>query len=414
MSNIHIGNQSLPIFMNRSITNPEFERQYEQQHLLIANPDDILVISTDLGKAYLNYVDSILGLPTLVHVHPREEVCLAKNLLADQNALEELKYLVYQQTVHWSEESLIFPFISTPEIDEIGKILGVEVFSRQEVVTRYNTKSGFRSLVQDLGLKVPDGLDHLGTKSSVVKAFRQLHASTCVVKLDADTGGMGLELVHSENELERTLESWGWPETNNGYVVVERWHEKQMSPSIQFSITPEGKIVPSPVIHQILNSATKSEYIGCQLPSPASNGCIKQIQEEANVIVEALHDFGLIGFVGFDAIVLPDNDILWIEGNLRLVATTFPMILGTRLLDIDPSELVMLSQSVGLPRVTTDAEVLNVLKPVLIREQGEDGVFPYNIGLLQWKKLDLVAFSQESPEHAAHLMQEAKDLLRNI
>ncbi|HCL47415.1 TPA: hypothetical protein DHW58_00275, partial [Patescibacteria group bacterium] len=129
---LHVGNQSLAIFANQRVTNPDFERQYEQRHVLLATAEDVLVTSTPIDSAYLEYLDSLVGIPEIVVAGRHDQVCLAKNILGDPETLRQLRRAID------GREFILLPFMATPQIDQVAALLGIDVLGSSDLSEHFN------------------------------------------------------------------------------------------------------------------------------------------------------------------------------------------------------------------------------------------------------------------------------------
>lgn len=354
---------------------------YEERHLamlfLLRMPNTRLlyVTSQPLPPAAVDYYLDML------HDVPRQEARDRLVLLsARDQSLDSVtrKILDRPRLLARLRESIGDPatahlsvFNSSPLERTLSVKLGIPLYACDPALAALGGKSGARRLFREAGVPFPDGSEGLRDARDVAGALtalkcRQPALRRAVVKLDEGFSGEGNAVFDFEGapagdagKLGRWVESrlpcslryeardeeWETFCARLGAEqgVVEAWleGEAQHSPSVQFRITPMGRIDCVSTHDQVLGGASGQVFLGSTFP--ARDAYRRLISEYGTRVAERLRERGVIGRFAVDFVVARDAGG-WkasaIEINLRKGGTTFPLQLLQLLTDghYDPDE----------------------------------------------------------------------------
>lgn len=331
--------------------------------LLLRQPRLRMVFVTSLPVAE-PIVEYYLGLlPGVIPAHARARLTLVSvgdasprplsaKLLARPRLLSEIRARISNPG-----HSHLVPYTTTTLERDVALTLGIPVFGTDPRLAGLGTKSGCRSIFEELGVPCPVGAQDLRTTEDLVAALGRMRArrpglSEAIAKLNDGVSGAGNALVdlrglpapgadaEPAGVLSRVLalqpESEGTTAAeflsafaDSGGVVEERISGVVVtSPSVQMRALPDGTVELLSTHDQLLGGASGQSYLGCVFP--ADHAYAGAIAEPALRVGRHLAERGVLGRFAVDFVTVRDESGHWhayaIELNLRKGGTTHPFL----------------------------------------------------------------------------------------
>ena len=234
--------------------------------------------------------------------------------------------------------------------------LGIPLYACDPKLAGLGTKSVGRELMKEVGVAVPDGVEHLRDESDIRDALvdlkrRDPQLGHAVVKLNDSFSGEGnARFSYAGAPSGAELARWVKERIPDGLAFEaagERWEtyaEKftamggiaeafiegavKRSPSVQCRIDPIGRIDVVSTHDQLLGGPTGQVYQGCTFP--ADRDYRLDIQRAALTLAQRLADEGVLGRFSVD-FVSTFAEGTWshhaLEVNLRKGGTTLPFLM---------------------------------------------------------------------------------------
>ncbi|MFF3001031.1 peptide ligase PGM1-related protein [Streptomyces sp. NPDC057950] len=294
---------------------------------------DVLVSPVPVSRGFVQYVHGLTGVPpdrvTIIEVPWVEAVPLADAVRKAGST--ELLGLAGQ-----SDAVLLPTALDVSAVDfarEMGFVIRSyatveDAAAAVEVAKRLNTKSGFRQVADELGIRLPEG--RACRRSEVPGVVRNVleHHERAVVKPDRSAGGHGMCFV-SRRELEAgtalELDAVGGP---TGSWVVEECVDLSASVSVQLENLASGtRVLFSGTMRVQLGSFTG--YLS-PLTSPVLHA-VEELERWGLQLGAYLAEHGYMGPFGLDALVSTGGTVYASESNVRRTATTTPHEMVSRL-----------------------------------------------------------------------------------
>jgi hypothetical protein len=293
--------------------------------LLLAGPDDHVVLKTAPDSAYLEYLAGLgIALPT-VHVvrHQDPQRTVTEDVLEDPELLRVLAGLGAagaRLTAH-----------GVSEVEELlADRTGVALAAPDAVTCKaVNSKTYSRRLADELGLRQPTGWacdtvgDLEGAFAGAAELIRAGHR--VVVKEAFGVSGKGIAVLDSERRADR-LHRMIVAEAAGAYAdriafVVEDWVAKRSDLNYQFTVGHDGTVRFDFVKEAITEAGV---HKGHRMPPRLSRAQVDHIRECASAIGGRLAADGYYGVVGVDALVEDDGALYpVIEINARNNMSTY-------------------------------------------------------------------------------------------
>jgi hypothetical protein len=296
----------------------------------LLQPGDVLVTPVEPSEAFRRYACGLLGVPyraLTVMTAPAVEGLSMAEALDHAGLTDTLVHLVAERP-----GAALLPLVLDASTAVLARRLGVTVapYGPQgprrgavEAVHRLNTKSGFRALADDLGIRVPPGHVCEGraleaTATAMLGQYEQI-----VVKPDRSAGGHGLRFL-SRSETALTVPR-GEPAAT---WVVEEHLDVVRSVSIQIYVDVSGPRV-------VFCGQMRVQHGSCTgyvSPLSESGGAVAaELEQWGMALGQHLGRLGYLGPCGVDAILAADGHLYATETNVRRTATTTAQFMAARL-----------------------------------------------------------------------------------
>lgn len=407
---IHIGSQTIPFF--HGIVE---EQAYEGYYLAAASEGDLAVVR-NFDQTYIRYWKKLIGdhhIINLTHTNPGE--FLTQAILDDPKVIKEIKRRMDPQ-------SRLYVFSPTRLERQLAEKLGIPLHGIPEIGEQYGTKSGIRQLAKEYGIPMAPGFI-CKSVMDVENALGALkgHFTDIVIKYDHSLGGYFNKKVHATN---RTRIKEVVDEVANGVfqegedtVVVEGWLKSKASPCAHIEILEDQDPVISAAWQQIVDKDGVSR-IGAG-PLMLSDEAMESFVSAVNKLAWALKEKGAIGSFGPDFLITDDSEtqfppdttvLIELNARIPLTAVALEIVRQVR----GKIGTGFWAQHVKLESPTSFREIAETLarEGMLIQQKDlrAKGVVPFNVGLLPWKMLDLVAMADTWDETIA-VMRKAQQVL---
>ncbi len=423
----------------------------------------IYVTSQPVSEAIVEYYLGLL--PGVIPSHARARLTLmpvgdasttplSAKLLARPRLLRQIRSQIPNP-----ERSHLIPYNTTPLERDVALSLGLPMYGADPRLADLGSKTGCRTMFEELGVPCPVGAEDLHTVDEIVAGVQSMRArrpslTAAIVKLNEGVSGagnasvdlQGLPDVGSPNEAaaitERLMGMQPESETltvdvylaafaKHGGIVEERISGVTLeSPSVQMRALPDGTVELLSTHDQLLGGKSGQKYLGCVFPANPDYAAL--IAEPAMVIGRHLAGLGVLGRFAVDFVVVQDESGAWtpyaIELNLRKGGTTHPFLTLQFLTDgtYDGERGVFLTPA-GTPKylVATDHFEDERLKALTVTDLFDivvnnglhfdqarrTGVVFHMISCLtECGRVGLTAVG-DSPEDAERIYQEAQSVL---
>ncbi|MFI9103322.1 peptide ligase PGM1-related protein [Streptomyces fildesensis] len=337
-------------------------RQWSLQaprEIWLARPGDVLVTPVPLSPAFIRYACSLLDMPidaiSILTVPDVAGEAIADTVRSTRT-LTSLRDLVAQRTGYrllpTALDSATVALAADLDIPISPYDLGTRGASPDAVAVTalLNTKAGFRTAAQDLGMRLPagrlcDGSRLPAVARELIGAYQEI-----VVKPDRSAGGHGLRFI-SGRDLPLAAESAA------GQWVVEEFLADCRSVSAQFHT---GEDEPR-VLFSGEMSTRDGAFTGYRSPLPdVPERTVKELERWGLDLGDHLAARGYRGPYSIDAMVARHGRLYATEANVRRTATTTPHAMITRLLPSSPTPAWLMGTR-RADRVHTFLEAVDLL-----------------------------------------------------
>lgn len=408
---VHIGSQTVPLF--RGIVE---EQAYEGYHLAAASEGDVAVVR-NFDRLYIRYWKKLIGKHHVINLTDTDlGEFQTQAILDDPKAINEIKH-------HMHPKSRLHVFSPTRLEQKLADKLEIPLHGDPQFSERYGTKSGIRKLAKEYSIPMSPGFICKSVRA-VENAINSLRDdfTDIVIKYDHSLGGYFSKKVRVSNRIkvkELLDEILGRSfHEDKDTVVVEGWlNGTANAPCAHIEILKDQDPIISAGWQQIVDTDGVSR-IGAG-PLMISNRAMETFLDAVNKLAWALKDKGAIGSFGPDFLItagsnaqIPADTAVLLELNARIPMTAIALevILNVR----GKIGLGFWAMHLKLKSPLTFNEVAEKLdsQGILIREKGKGakGVVPFNVGLLPWKMIDLVAMADTWDETQA-IMRKAQRAL---
>nr|MDT0658203.1 ATP-grasp domain-containing protein [Micromonospora sp. DSM 115978] len=297
----------------------------EELGVLLAGPDDTLVLNRPLDPAYRAYLsDHGLDLPAVLvpeNAHP--------DRLTTQNALDS-PALLDQLSRLGRLGARLLPMGTTSYEEALARRCGLPLaVPGATVFERVNSKIYSRRLTEAAGLRPVPGAccetrqqlaDTIDSRRHDLAAGRRL-----VVKDAYGVSGKGLLVLDNPTRAAQLLRMVDRRAARTGddrvQLVVEEWLPKRCDLNYQVTIGRDGRAGLDFVKQAITDHGVHQGHL---MPAELSPAQHRQIEDSARVVAARLYADGYHGVVGVDAIVGADETVYPVlEINARLNMSTY-------------------------------------------------------------------------------------------
>lgn len=368
---------------------------FDQGGFFFASPGDAVITRKDFSASehtqYLKEIGVIKE--NITHYYSLKIFTKHDEIFHD----ERIKKLV-REHVAAKNDIILDTYVNTRLEESWSNDVGLHISCPASICYEFNSKLKFKSIVSQLGLSVVSGsLKKFESFSSIWanSVQNRLLNGTKTFVTKYDRGGRGIGSItykshslFSPNGL-RSLYSRLKDENDHLHIqiprerLVEEWMlNVKYSPSLQYEITPEGKIILHSIHLQTLSPISHS-YTGCKSHHWLPKVLCGQLTQQSNLIAKKLKDMGYRGFIGLDTIIDSKGQIFWTEANVR---KTMPMYAKQISKRVSPQlDAPYLSVFVSVPKLRglNHKDLLIKLEPLLYTTKNKSGVIPYDLSLLK-------------------------------
>ncbi|WP_327286834.1 peptide ligase PGM1-related protein [Streptomyces sp. NBC_01198] len=307
-------------------------RQWSEQaprKLWLMRPGDVVITPVPFNDPFRRYVFDRLGIPdgsvTVITVPDTPHLPMAEALAA-HGLLEPLRALVRERP-----GARLLPTALDEASVALAADLGVPVAPYEhgvpgpgvlQRVADLNTKSGFRGIAGDLGLRLPTG--RVCTGAELTRVTRELLAAheRLVVKPDRSAGGHGMHFVARDDPAPHPA-----PPPDSRWVVEEYVdHTRAVSAqgyvtAARVEVTYDGEMRMS-----------GGSFAGYRSPLDGVSGTARrELAHWTRALGRHLAAGGYRGPYSLDAVCTEDDVLYALECNVRRTATTTAQAMVTRL-----------------------------------------------------------------------------------
>lgn len=241
-------------------------------------------------------------------IENQKEITLAKNIAQNIEFIEKLKSYRFKKIV---------PFFVNNDMQELANILDIPLSVSQDIFTKANDKLLLKKYLLQAKLPTIDG-DFTSDKEILKKYF--LSPERYLFKDPLWVSGYGF-WDNTENTFEELETNYGGKE-----LIVERFIQKESSPSVQFFISEDKSIgIIFWITDQILENGkvylwnkSPSQYVGTKIQDT--------LISQSKKIIEYIAKIGYNGFWGIDFIVDTSGAVYATEVNARFTWATYPAV----------------------------------------------------------------------------------------
>lgn len=299
-----------------------------------------------------------------------KEITLTKNILQNKKLIEKLKSYKFKKIV---------PFCVNDDIDELSKILNVPLSISKDIFIKANNKLLFKKYLIQVNLPTIDWIftsDFKILKSYFYKKDRYLFKDPFWV-----AGYWFWD--NNENRLEELEKNYWWKE-----LIVEKFIEKESSPSVQFFVSEDSKQI---IIFGITDQLLKNWkiYLWNKSPSIYSESLIwDELLRQSIKIIEYIVSLWYTWFAWIDFIIDKQKKVYATEVNARFTWATYPAITAMLLKS-------SLKSNWEYYNYEWESEIIdNYLSNKIIKSKNETWIFPLWLSWIEkFGKANLLKFN---------------------
>lgn len=295
----------------------------------LTRPGDVLVSPVPIPEDFRRYAGGLLGFP-----HETVEVVVVPDLPGTGMPEAVRRHGlggILQDLARRHPGTRLLPLVLDGASVELAAELGIQVFpfgsgrpgaGVLSAVDRLNTKTGFRAVARERGIRTPEGQVCQGAEVPGVVARMVSRFGRVVVKADRSAGGVGMRFVS------RGDPAAGAEPDGTGLWVVERCVHYTKEVSVQCVVEAAGpRVVFSGEMLTHDGSFTGYRSPLRDVPSEV----IAELHAWGAALGQHLADHGYAGPYSIDALLDDDGTLYATESNVRRTATTTPQAMVTRL-----------------------------------------------------------------------------------
>ena len=355
------------------------ENRMDEFALLLAGPDDVVVLKAAPDGAYLEYLEHLrLALPRVLVPRTQDpDVTVTQDALNDPGLRHALERAGQEGAYLWPhgvselEERLAtaarLPLAAAPA--SVCKAVNSKVYSRR--------------LADELGLRQPRGfacrtVDEFTAAAGAVRAW--LSGGRPVAVKDAyGVSGKGIVVLRDEQRLDQVHRMIVRRAARTGQdrvaVVVEEWVAKTADLNYQFAVGRDGTVEFDFVREAITENGV---HKGHRLPARLTPARVAELESATRSLGARLAVDGYFGLVGVDALLGEDGRLFpVIEINARNNMSTYQESLRERFIGADTTALA-LQYDVRLRRPLPFGVLQRLLGGLLLGPAGGTGLLVNN------------------------------------
>ncbi|MEU8951047.1 peptide ligase PGM1-related protein [Streptomyces sp. NPDC048489] len=311
--------------------------QWSQQaprEIWLLQAGDVLVSPVPVGNEFVQYVTQMTGVMpdsfTIIEVPLASAVPLAE-------AVHRAGLTEHLKAVAGQADTALLPTALDASAVGFARDMGFTVLPyvtvddasvAVEVAMSLNTKSGFRQVANELGIRVPENrVCQRHEVEDAVRSALQTHERV-VVKPDRSAGGHGMRFVSRGDAKTGAVLEPGAVGGLRGSWVIEECLDLAASVSIQLENHASG----TRVMFSGMMQAPQGSFTGYLSPLPVHASHAAQKMEQWGLQLGCyLAQHGYLGPFGLDALVSAEGAVYAGESNVRRTATTIPHAMVARL-----------------------------------------------------------------------------------
>ncbi|WP_334038114.1 peptide ligase PGM1-related protein [Burkholderia gladioli] len=327
-----------------------------------AQPDDVIVLPGPPDEIFLEYAAGLIGIQRndvrFVVPGGAQDEYLADRIARDPASLSVLKecagaYPGMRAEVFAQDEPTIelFRTLQMP-IEDYASVPGAAVAA---VVSRLNTKSGFKDFAAGVGIRRVEGRLAFGA-AEVIKVVRDIFSETgsVVVKIDRGSNGFGHWVVREASRISEgaahLLQFYEQPDR----YVVEPQLNFVATPSIEYFVGQDGPRYTRTIDMRCINNAWR----GQTSPQVLSPELRAHLEGWGSTAADYLYRKGYRGPFDIDCGLTEDGVLYATEMNCRHTGSTNIAHLLKRLTGRDCDDLFWLSDNPLVDSPLTFADAL--------------------------------------------------------
>ncbi|KVF36238.1 hypothetical protein WJ21_16615 [Burkholderia vietnamiensis] len=318
----------------------------------LSNPKTrfIAVLSSTVEDSFIDYcVDHVARARLIDSASLRERFEIVRiPTVSDENlshalfrqpvVLESL-----QQRIRRTANPIIDFWLVSPEEIRLATALNCPYYGLPESALQFDNKSNARGLFKEIGLRIPEGEEHIDSPIEAWLALKRLvertSASEYLIKLNCEEAGKGIAIVDRESILQPFEKFAGLIKAPTGIPVdefvealcrqgatVEAFIAASIKacPSVKMEVLADGSVRNLATHDQVLNGLA---YSGARFP--AAESYRSELIRIGYQVAEAAGQRGARGIVSVDFLATKNSPsepwTLWgMEINARKGATTHP------------------------------------------------------------------------------------------
>ncbi|MDW5329528.1 hypothetical protein [Plantactinospora sp. KLBMP9567] len=355
------------------------ENRMDEFTLLLAGPDDLVILKEAPDPGYLRYLAELGVDPPHVCVPSRQdpEEIVTDDVLQDPRLVKELSSVARPGAHLWPHG------VSETE-ERLAELSGLPLAAPPTTVCkRVNSKIYSRRAAETLGLRQPDGVACTSVEefADALPVGRRWLADggRCAVKDAYGVSGKGIVLVDDERQLDQIHRMMVRRADRTGQhrlgVVLERWVPKSADLNYQFTIGREGGVHLDFVREAVTE---RGVHVGHRIPARLTPAQLDRVREATQLLGGRLAADGYFGLAGVDALVDPDGDLYpVIEINARNNMSTYQEPVRERFVPAEGAALAT-RYPVRLTRPLPFAGLRRLLAGLLFQRPGDDGLLVNN------------------------------------
>ncbi|MEU0381476.1 peptide ligase PGM1-related protein [Streptomyces cyaneofuscatus] len=308
-------------------------RQWAEQaprKLWLARPGDVLITPVPLSEPFRRYVFHRLGVPegsvTVITVPDTPHLPMAQ-ALAEHDLVEPLRALVAERPtarlLPTALDEASVALAADLRIPVVPYETGVPNPGTLRAVAAMNTKSGFRTTAQSLGLRLPHGRACAGAELDQVTTALLASHRRVVLKMDRSAGGHGLHFVSRGDQPPPSS-----PPPPESRWVVEEYVEHTRAVSAQGHVT--ATVVE--VVYDGEMRMSGGSFAGyCSPLKGLTARSAEELTDWTLALGGQLAAEGYRGPYSLDLVCTQDGTLYALECNVRRTATTTTHAMVSRL-----------------------------------------------------------------------------------
>lgn len=237
-----------------------------------------------------------------------KEITLAKNIWQNKQLIEKLKSYKFKKIV---------PFFVNDDMDELSKLLDIPLSVSKEIFIKANDKLLLKKYLIQAGLPTIDW--HFTSDIKVLKSYFD-KSDRYLFKDPLWVSGYWF-WDNKENTFEELEENYIGKE-----LIIEKFIEKESSPSVQFFISEDKK---QAIIFGITDQLLENWKIYLWNKSPSiydESEVWDELLRQSVKIIEYITDLWYTWFAWIDFIVDVEKMVYATEVNARFTAATYPLV----------------------------------------------------------------------------------------